>query len=273
MRLAIPYYYKYSLNDKVDEFNIYFDPNKNDFNDLMAFVQECEDRGQMVNITYRNGIDTRTALALDKMYDNVRFVLTMRDYNALAALKEKGCKYYFDEEHSCETFSDIVVMVETFKVCAIYVSNDLCYNLQRVRDYADKYGVDIRVVLNKVPLKLRREDPTIPIWVPQDMDALERYFDVAEFDLGEDKEYDFKQLEVLYKVWFKDRDWAGNMQEISAGVPFPYVPRTVVPGFGRKKMNCRFACKTEGRSCTMCQQILELSETMQDRLIQFNRKE
>ena len=114
MRLAIPYYYKYSLNDKVDEFNIYFDPNKNDFNDLMAFVQECEDRGQMVNITYRNGIDTRTALALDKMYDNVRFVLTMRDYNALAALKEKGCKYYFDKEYIVH--SDYPILSNLFNV-------------------------------------------------------------------------------------------------------------------------------------------------------------
>lgn len=268
MRLAIPFKRHYELNDDADEFYVYYDPKLQDFNDLLTFIQEYEDK--TINIRYRNSLDTKTAVSLSKLCPNVRFVVTMGDVNSLEKLKESGAKYFFSNEYPCHSFKDLQSFVESLGVCGVYVADDICYNLPSARMFCDRHEVEMRVVLNKVPITITSPtDRTIMVWIPQDYELMSKYFDVAEFDCGRDKGYDFRKLTVLYRSWFERHDWAGNMQEICKGIPYKYVPRTILPYLNESKVKCGLGCVRNGWRCTKCSQVLDLSQTLIDKKFQF----
>ena len=85
MDVAIPFKNHYKLNDKVQEFNIFFDPDKNNLDTLIEFIQTFEN--YIINIEYRNGIDVKTATALSKISDRVRFRLRAEDISKASQLK------------------------------------------------------------------------------------------------------------------------------------------------------------------------------------------
>ena len=130
MDVAIPFKFKGKLNDKVQQFNIFFDPNENDFDTLIDFIQEYQDK--IVNIEYRNGVDVKTASALSKISDNVRFRLRAEDIQKTSQLREKGCKYFFDNSFAVESWTDLYRFVNDYGVSDIYVCNDLAYQLDEV---------------------------------------------------------------------------------------------------------------------------------------------
>lgn len=269
MRLAIPFKRHFELNDKADELNIYYDPKLQDFNDLLTFAQTYEDK--TINIRYRNSLDTKTAISLSKICPNVRFVVTMSDINSLEKLRENNVKYYFSEDYPCRSFKDLQSYVCALGVCSVYVVDDLCYNLPSVRRFCKTHGVDVRIVLNKVPITVTSaDDPTIMVWIPQDYHMMNQYFDVAEFDCGKDKGYDFHKLKVLYRSWFERHDWAGDMREICKGIPYRYVARTILPGTNDSKIRCGLGCVRNGWKCTKCLQILELSDHLVEKKFQFS---
>ena len=49
---------------------------------------------------------------------------------------------------------------------------------------ADKAGVHIRLILNRIPTLLlgKSEDVRSPIFIPETVDELDKYIDVFEFD-------------------------------------------------------------------------------------------
>ena len=83
--VAIPFKNHYKLNDKVQEFNIFFDPDKNSLDTLIEFIQTFENH--IINIEYRNGIDVKTATALSKISDRVRFILSTLNIEMVLMLR------------------------------------------------------------------------------------------------------------------------------------------------------------------------------------------
>lgn len=269
MRLAIPFKRHYKLNDRADEFIVYYDPKLQDFNDLLTFAQTYDDK--VINIRYRNSLDTKTAISLNKICDNVRFIATMGDVNSFEKLKENDVDFFLSDDYPCRSFKDLQAYVESLGVSQVYIADDLCYNLPAVNEYCAKFGVKVRVVLNRVPITITSPaDPTIMVWIPQDQALMDKYFDVAEFDCGKDKGYDFHQLDVLYRSWFERHDWAGDMREICKGIPYRYVARTILPGTNDGKIKCGLGCVRNGWSCTKCKQILELSKHLVEKKFQFS---
>lgn len=269
MKFAIPFKLNYALNDKADEFNISFDEKKNDFNKLIDFIQEYPDK--RINVQYRNAVDHSTAIALTKIAENVYFRLKGVDIQQIGRLKEGSCRFFFDSDYSASSFSDLQSFADMMGVTDVFISDDLCYDLPHVKRYCESKGISVRLVLNYVPISIGHVNPTLPIWMPQDYDTLDKYIDVAEFSCGKGDSYDFKKLDVLYKVWFEKKDWAGNIQEINENMPFAYYPRTIMPGLTESKIKCGLACVREGSKCTKCHQALELSHTLLEKQMQFDR--
>ena len=194
----------------------------------------------------------------------------MGDVNSLEKLKENDINFYFSEDYPCRSFKDLQSYVDSLGVSAVYIADDLCYDLPAVRRYCDP-AIRLRVVLNRVPITITSpSDPTIMVWIPQDFDLMDKYFDVAEFDCRKDKGYDFHKLDVLYRSWFERHDWAGDMREICKGIPYRYVARTILPGTNEGKIKCGLGCVRHGWSCTKCSQILELSEHLVQKKFQFS---
>ena len=229
-----------------------FDEKKNDFNKLIDFIQEYPDKS--INVQYRNAVDPSTAIALTKIAENVYFRLKGVDIQQIGRLKEGGCRFFFGSDYSASSFSDLQSFADMMGVTDIFISDDLCYDLPHVKRYCESKGISVRLILNYVPISI-----------------VDKYIDVAEFSCGKGDSYDFKKLDVLYKVWFERHDWAGNIQEINENIPFAYYPRTIMPGLTESKIKCGLACVREGSKCSKCHQALELSHILLEKQMQFDR--
>lgn len=66
----------------------------------------------------------------------------------------------------------------------IYPVDDLCYNLEKVRKFCNKHGVQVRMIVNEIPSQRQDKffDAKAPYFIPEIVDELEKYVDVIEFN-------------------------------------------------------------------------------------------
>lgn len=107
-------------------------------------------------------------------------------------------------------------------VSDVYIADDLCYNLKNVHDICQENNVQMRLILNQVPSMTldRGINPKAPIFMPKDMDTINPYFDVFEFECG--LPYDWAKFDVLYRAWFVNKYWHGQMSEINEDVDMDF---------------------------------------------------
>ena len=256
------------LHDKVQQFNIFYDVLKDDLNKLIEFIQAYPDK--QINIEYRNGIDTKSAAALAKIGENVRFRLRAEDISKIATLQKNECKYFYDISMACGGWMDLYEQVINDKVQEVYICNDLCYELDKVRFFCDKYKVSIRMLINRLPISrpAAQDMYFIPIYRPQDMNILEQYIDVIEFAVQEDNR-NTHEFEVLYKIYMEDRDWYGTLNELNPEIPFEVHCRGVIPYLAYKRSVCGLKC-LRGSTCTMCKQVLKTADALKNIGAQLN---
>lgn len=263
MDVAIPFKFKGKLNDKVQQYNIFFNPNENDFDTLIDFIQESQDK--IINIEYRNGIDVKTASALSKISDNVRFRLRAEDIQKTSQLREKGCKYFFDNSLAVESWTDLYRFVNDYGVSDVYVCNDLVYQLDKVCEYCHKNQTKVRFVVNRAPLSfpIKGDNFIAPIYRPQDVPVLEKIgIDVIEFDCG--NPYNFDMLKVLYKTYIVKHFWYGQLGEINPDFKDYDMPCPgLTPILADKRSKCGLRCLT-GRPCRTCRNLVTLAQDLRD---------
>lgn len=271
IKVAIPYKYNYELNDKVDEFNIFFSPDKNDFSKLVEFVQKNEDK--RINIQYRDAIDTKTAIALSKLCPNIAFRLKPEDMPKVKTLVEANCKIFFDSSLACSTVFELYSIVNAFHVSDVYIVNELFFNLPKVSQFCKDNGVQIRIIANRALVNTYVPNTSfyyMPFVRPNDYDFLKKYIDVYEFDCMVNKSYDFKKLKVLYKIYVTDKDWYGDLQEINPDINFPLPNRSLLETYTPYRVKCGLRCCLGGH-CKHCETMVKLAQTMRDNNMQFRQ--
>lgn len=271
MDLHIYYKFEFDLNDKVDGFNISFDPDKNDFGKLIEFVQKYPDKE--INIHYSDGIDTKTAAAIAKVGSNVRFRLGGQDIQKADRLRENGCKFFLDKDCGVSSYWELRHLVEVVGVDSVYIVDDLCYNLVEVSKYCHDHGVRLRVVLNRCPTKIVHDDKRLMFYRPQDMGYIENYYDIAEFECGEGVSgFNAGLCEVLYKRFFVKRDWYGNVQELNPSLPFEVYNRQLPLPYVRRRSTCGLRCLHDNSSCNYCGEVYKLMSGMVGKGLQFDMR-
>lgn len=101
-------------------------------------------------------------------------------------LKQKKINFYFDTSYVCSNFVLFAAMI-AMGVSDIYAYDDLFYNLKKVSKTCKEHNIQIRTVLNRVASTSPGKGFDIrgPFITPRDMNVLEEYIDVAEFDCGD----------------------------------------------------------------------------------------
>lgn len=269
MKLAIPFFNHFELNDRADEFNVYFNPEENSFEKLLDFLDKFQEK--KVNVEYRAAFDIKTASALFRVNDNVRFRLRAEHMGSIRQLKEKGIPFFYDSSLACVSWCDLKSQVELEGVCCVYLADDLVYQLPKVSKYCKERGVEIRIILNRIPLtrSMLMKDHIVPIYRPNDYDLLSQYYDVAEFDCG--KPYDFTVLKVLYRAWFIKKDWYGDLKEINSDLGFSLPNRSVPELFTLTKIGCGLKCLS-GSSCKKCDQLVTIALGLHEMNAQWAKK-
>lgn len=111
------------------------------------------------------------------------YIVTTLFKNYYKYFKENNIKFYFNPEYPVSNFR-MFDYVCSLGVTDVYIQDDLCYDLKKVRKAADKYGVQIRLILNNIPSILPNKGLNVrsPWFIPEVIDKLEEYIDIVEFD-------------------------------------------------------------------------------------------
>ena len=284
MKLATPFQLHCSYEDVINEWNINYDPykyTKNDklnqatntvqesqmlFDKLISFVQTYSDKRINIAITDVR-IPVNHLITLNKINPNIHIRLNLYQFSYIDKLKKENIKFFFDSDLPVSTF---ILLDELIRlgVTDVYIADDLCYNLEKVSKRCKKDNIQIRLILNKIPVTTPTAytDVRAPIFTPRHFEVLDQYIDVAEFDCfynNESDAYNWKVFNVLYKSWFIKHDWYNDLREINKDLEIFYPVRQEMPNFIERKVNCGRKCVYDD-ICYKCDTVVELANLLYD---------
>lgn len=267
IKLAIPFHLNQSQNDDVKEFNILFYKTKNRIEDLIEFIQEYENT--RINIQFPDGVHLATLKSINKVSNNIYCRVRASDMIMIPELKENNIKFFFDSDISAYNYSTLAAYIN-YGVSDVYITDDLCYDLKNVNKICAENNVQMRLILNHIPSTTfdSGTNPRSPIFMPKDMDILNQYFDVFEFDCG--NPYDWAKFDVLYRTWFENKYWHGQLNEINEDVAQDFNCDSIYPDFTKFKINCQRRCdRRVTNHCTKCESFIEIGKTLQQKNVRY----
>lgn len=274
MKFAAPYQIHLptgiSFND-IDEFNIKFTKDSS-FEELRKFIKMYP--SQQINIEFaEENYNLENIINVCNDYDNVYVCIHRWELEYLSDYEENNVNYIFDKSMPIYTYSFLEwVFAHTPK--GIYIADDLVYNLEEVYTQCKEHGIKLRVILNRIPVtvSVALVCPSVPIYKPQDYNFLSQYYDVGEFDCGED--YDWTKAEVLYRKWFIEHEYGEDLEFMNYDLALPYPTKSIPPELTRLRSVCRHRCTMRATNvCSKCSRLLFMGYTNADNNLVYTNKE
>lgn len=266
--ICVPFKRHHELEGQTKEYDIKFRNDDSTLDKLIDFISLPF--VERVNITFiGDDIPTQIIKTANKVKDCI-YVRLMPDQTIyMNKLKDENIRFFFDSTFAPENICQLQEFVEDFGVTDVYIVDDLTYNLGEVADYCAKHDVQLRVVLNAIPMTTlnKGSDARSPIYRPQDTEALTAYYDVFEFDCGDP--YDWHLFNVLFKRYFITHDWLGDLNTLNNEVNFEngFPNDCFLPEFTLGKLNCGRRCIRN--SCRKCQQFYDLGLIFAEKGVRF----
>ena len=260
MKIAIPWTtnidYQYG-----DEYNISFNPITQKIDQLFTFLQKYQEI--RFNISILNTISLTDLMLLHSANPHVYFKIE-KDLNKCKKFKENNIKFFFNALAAADSFR---ILEENVNLGStdVYIRDDLCYNLEKVKKFAKQHNVQTRIILDRIPSKKIDAGKNIrsPWFVPETFNELSKYIDVGEFDADS-----WIKINTLYKIWFKDQEWDENLRAINMDLEIDIPNQSLMPDFTIFKMNCGYKC-SYGSPCNKCQQFKEIADDLFNKNIEF----
>lgn len=148
----------------------------------MEFLStHLDDRFNIAIDTSEYSFDYAKLKILNAIHHNLYFIIPPRE-EICTILRKNNIKFYFDSSAAATNFRSLEQLAK-IGVSSIYIADDLCYDLKRVRAACDKYGLEIRWILDAIPsfFSNKTMDVRAPIMLPECIDDLDKYIDVFEF--------------------------------------------------------------------------------------------
>lgn len=277
MNFAAPFQYgKHpELEGLVQEFNLDFHKNSNQ-DKMIEFIQLYA-KDYRINIHFTDGFDFKKAKVFKNLSENVYFRLNKEDWVSFFSLQDGGFnrKYFFDSQWAARSYSELEYML-TLGISDIYISDDLLYNLPKVKEYCSEKQVKIRVILNRIPNQYAsRQNFSVKniVFKPQDIDYIDKFFDTFEFDCIEsNNQYNFNKAKILYKIFIKDKKWLGDISDFNRDWITPVVARLIYPELLQIQTTCKMRCVSENTKCHLCRDAYDLAATMEEKKLAWEKK-
>ena len=264
--ISVPYKYNNDIyNNRVKEFTISYDITRNNMDDLIVFLNTYPDT--RINIDFGTNIDYSLLKIVNQLHKQIYVKLNVQDLNTVNKLKNLNVKFYFSMLYPVNTWTHLSELLE-LGVSDIYFVDDLCYNMSELSDVCHNHNVQLRLVLNHIPMTTldKGTNPCSPFWRPQDIQELQKYVDVFEFDCGDP--YDWTKFDVLCRRWFllDHPHWDLELSEINSDVKLSNIDAGYNPAHAAYKMNCGLKCKRKTKNpCHKCDSWLEISKKLKDK--------
>lgn len=100
------------------------------------------DRFNIIIDTSEYSFDYAKLKILNAIHHNLYFIIPPKE-EIYSKLKEYNIKFYFDSSFAATNFRSLEQLAK-IGVSSVYIADDLCYNLKKVRIACDKYGLELR---------------------------------------------------------------------------------------------------------------------------------
>lgn len=241
---------------QIDEFNINFKSEKGkkliNFLDKYAISQKVNIRID-INTVSQNDIELINAIYTERKYNIALCIKGKNEEKFLKLIKNNiEIPYYFFEP--AFTWEELYYYIELGAKEA-FISNWLGFELdQIVKVFPD---LKIRCYLNITQPSFGGGFKEFYIR-PEDIDIYSDFVDVGEFYDSVDKQ------NILYEIYFKDKEWNGNLQEIIQGLNVSIDNYYIVSEeFAKTRVSCGRKC-LKGKRCYMCDRIFELAKSLEN---------
>ena len=257
MKSCIEWRKNFKYLPQIDEFNINYKENKTkqlfDFLDIYAQTQR-------VNIRVDKQISKDDVEFLDTIYKEKSYNIAILFENVypeqipLEMFKTLSIPFFFGT--GVNNWDNLNELIE-LGVSDIYLTGDLCFNLSSVAKYVPG-DIHLRCFVNLCQSDWDNSKGLKTFFIrPEDIDFYSGIFDVFEFYKSEDIQ------NTLYEVYFKDKEWNGNLREIIKGLKRDLNSYYILGDeFGRTRANCQRKC-IKGGSCEMCDRLAELADSLE----------
>lgn len=257
MKFAAPYQMDFNCPidyNNIDEFNIKF-TQYSSFDELKKFAEMYPTHHINISFTEEK-YDAANIANFCHEHDNVYIRIHPWELKYLEFYEKEDVNYIFDRTMPIYSYC-LLEWALARKTKGIYITDDLTYNLSSVSKQCEERGIELRIILNRIPMTnpLAFNCPSVQVYRPQDYDFLSQYYNVGEFDCGE--EYDWVKAEVLYRKWFIDHEWNDDLEFMNNDLRLPYPTKSIPPELTRLRSACQHRCTMrEENFCSKCRRLL-----------------
>lgn len=266
MKYCVEYRKDFPYLQEINELNIHFRRKDATLLDFLLLYQE-----KTINIIVddeKDFIENNDFEIFDKILiehpelHNFRFLLhsytnlAVQDFLQAMDVRKIQYKYFFNDfVRDWDTLKGYVDL----DPCAIYIVENLCFEIKRVANLLHSRGIEVRCFPNVGQTSWKYAPDLKKFFIrPEDIQWYEPYVDVCEL-FGK-----IEEVPIYYKIYAIDKQWFGQLNEIIISFNDNDLDsRFLLPHFGIRRLNCGKVC-SKGRGCQICDASKVLSATLRN---------
>ena len=265
MKYCIRYNKNFPYLEEVDEIIIDHAPFDIVYKKFQFLIEKQLTNKRIIYVFSRSDmghLEQEDIMTLIKIKEQFPYLsICLPSYNEKCSLlKDNNVDFFFTKiANNWESFWCILEE----GVSDIYIGEDLCFELDKIKKVAEEYGIKIRTFACINQTKIKKDNFIKGFFVrPEDVNFLEQYIDVLEFWCDE------KKGPTYYKIYAKDKRWFGQLNEIIIGLNSNIDNRSILPSFIEHRYKCGRSC-LKGSNCNICNNIAELSQVLNEKELYF----
>lgn len=179
-----------------------------------------------------------------------RFILRILYIVNAIECQKKHIQYYL--KYAICSYDELKAVIG-IGVYYVRLGAPLFFDLDNIKKYYP--NLKIRIVPNQAYADAYpRTNGIVGTWIrPEDIRQYNEYVEVLEFE-----ESDVKREQALYRIYWVDRKWSGELNLIIPDIGHPAVNRVVLSDITEKRLNCGQKCQANN-ICKICYRALDLA--------------
>lgn len=237
---------------QIDEFNIDFRNKEIQLNKFLNLYA----KSQRVNIRLPEDYTKDNIELLEAAYEKgFNIAIILPDIYYTERLREHGVPFFL--ARPATTWDEFRGML-SLGVSDIYIANELGFSLATIAPIAEREVVQIRCYANIAQSSWKFGNGFKDFYIrPEDVDYYSNFVDVIEFYNSID------QQNVLYEVYFKDKEWNGKLREIIKGLTSDIDNYYLLGSeFAKRRVKCEKKC-LKGEKCRLCDELSDLADSLE----------
>lgn len=224
---------------------------------IIDYIEKYPNKIIILNIDEQDNIDLEE-LKRYNIITNNNFVLSLSSLKNYKLYKDNNLKFYFN--YPITTYFDFKSLIE-LGVEYILVDSPLFQDIE----FISSFNVKLRISPNiSYYAFIPKKDGVCGSWIrPEDLEEYSKYIDTVEFE-----NCDLKKEQALYRIYFEQKNWPGDLNYIITNLNYNCINRMIPPDFTKNRMNCKQKCMAGGH-CKLCYRYLQLANP--DLLNQINK--